>query len=599
MVNNDSTSSPNQAAEVRNLLQESERTTANEGYYFTNMASNSYHTFRQFGLREKLFVFLAFMFAITFMWLNIFAPNSVPLTELPNTPANMIQKIDIKLKQFCDEFPHNKECYMMTSVINPVPKNPPKVHALTKKFLSKILTNDKKFTAVWTGSSNSAGHDNYYNQSYTFVVEERVADIFEKVGIEFQSINTAVGSVGHFPRPLFCQPATYGENADLLGFEFGMFGANECDQEIFIRTAIANQNNPILVNTNPGGPSHCSAEYTALYYSLKGKEKEEFLNHIIKTHNGWHPGSYFLTEHFMKEDNKTNQDIGYFSKYTKSEKEREKMRSTKKRFGLLEEEYKNFGFTNFEYSRANKDDSTSFWLSRAFECRHRHHPGALGHYLAGTQISYWLLTHLKEALTIYEVHQHAGTLEKLQEDVTKPIPMPKISEEGCELPGKMQSQCYMTTQPRLNEPLEEFITSTEWSLERWFGPDAKTCEKFGYVDIHNQIVIKDKDRPLILPFDIDAKMNENHEDGRVWVVLCGNFPQEDAIISLDENIIKGDFPSVSHHKTKILQYKITDDAPETIGKMCYALAPVHVGSHTLTFKAKKDKTFGIRMLFFV
>ena len=63
------------------------------------------------------------------------------------------------------------------------------------------------------------------------------------------------------------------------------------------------------------------------------------------------------------------------------------MRSTKKKFGLLEEEYKNFGFTNFDYSRANKDDSTPFWLSRAFECRSRHHPGALGHYLAGTQIS--------------------------------------------------------------------------------------------------------------------------------------------------------------------------------------------------------------------
>lgn len=598
-------------AEERNLLQESERDIGNGDYYFTKVAKNSYRTFRQFQLREKLFLFLGAMFLILFLWVTMYGTKSMTLTTLPSTSAALIEKIDIKLKEYCDEFPYNKECYMMTSVINPVPENPPKVHALTKKILSKLLTDDKEFTAVWTGSSNSAGHDNYYNQSYPVVIQERVHGIFEKAGIEFQSLNTAVGSVGHFPRPLFCQPATYGNNADILGFEFGMFGANGCDQEIFMRTAIANQKNPILVNSNPGGPSHCSAEYTQLYYSLKGKgtELEEMLNHIIAPH-GWHHGSYFLTDQYLKDDNKTNEDLEFLSKYTKPEKEREKMRTHKPTHGLLQERYKDFGFTNFDYSRANKDDSTPFWLSRALVCRARHHPGALGHYLAGTQISYWLLTHLKEALIIYEKHEQAGTLDQLRKDVTKPIPMPEIEEEGCELPGKMQSQCYMTVQPRLNEPLEEFITSTEWNLAEFFGPDKAHREEFGYTDIHNHIVIVETDRPLIMPFNIDAKMNQNHKDGRVWVVLCGMFPQENAIINLDGDIIEGDFPVVGHqltrhtNRTKILQYEINDDNPETIGancksQCCHALAPVHVGSHTLTLKAKKDKTFSVRTLFFV
>ena len=37
--------------------------------------------------------------------------------------------------------------------------------------------------------------------------------------------------------------------------------------------------------------------------------------------------------------------------------------------------------------------------------------------------------------------------------------------------------------------------------------------KLRYTDIHNHIVIVETDRPLIMPFNIDAKMNQNHEDG--------------------------------------------------------------------------------------
>lgn len=88
-------------------------------------------------LREKLFIFFGFMFFIIFVWVNIWGTKSVKLKKLPITNAGLIHNIDKKLKEFCEEFPHNKECYIMTSVINPVPKNPLKVHALTKKDIIK------------------------------------------------------------------------------------------------------------------------------------------------------------------------------------------------------------------------------------------------------------------------------------------------------------------------------------------------------------------------------------------------------------------------------------------------------------------------------
>ena len=37
--------------------------------------------------------------------------------------------------------------------------------------------------------------------------------------------------------------------------------------------------------------------------------------------------------------------------------------------------------------------------------------------------------------------------------------MPNLATEKCELPGKKQTECWMTMEPRYNTPLEEMIIS--------------------------------------------------------------------------------------------------------------------------------------------
>ena len=62
------------------------------------------------------------------------------------------------------------------------------------KFARKIMARGSQFKMVFGGSSVTAGHDNYYNQSYPFVVERRLGLILEKLGVELIVQNIAQGN---------------------------------------------------------------------------------------------------------------------------------------------------------------------------------------------------------------------------------------------------------------------------------------------------------------------------------------------------------------------------------------------------------------------
>jgi hypothetical protein len=62
------------------------------------------------------------------------------------------------------------------------------------KFAKKIVGEDPTFVMVFGGSSVTAGHDNYYNQSYPFVVERRLGDILGALGVELTVHNIAQGN---------------------------------------------------------------------------------------------------------------------------------------------------------------------------------------------------------------------------------------------------------------------------------------------------------------------------------------------------------------------------------------------------------------------
>ena len=60
------------------------------------------------------------------------------------------------------------------------------------KFAKKILDGDK-YLMIFGGSSVTASHDNYYNQSYPAVVSRRLGPILQSLGVELQVHNIAQG----------------------------------------------------------------------------------------------------------------------------------------------------------------------------------------------------------------------------------------------------------------------------------------------------------------------------------------------------------------------------------------------------------------------
>ena len=86
------------------------------------------------------------------------------------------------------------------------------------KLAIKMLSPDASFLMVFTGSSVTAGHDNYYNQSYPFVFRDRMANIFSKLGIKLEVHNIALGANNCFPYVL-CYESMGGLDPDFINWE--------------------------------------------------------------------------------------------------------------------------------------------------------------------------------------------------------------------------------------------------------------------------------------------------------------------------------------------------------------------------------------------
>ncbi len=89
---------------------------------------------------------------------------------------------------------------------------------LKYKIAKKILEGNSEFLVIFGGSSVTAGHDNYYNQSWPLVFERRMAPIFDAIGVKLAVHNIAQGANNCRPA-LNCYESMGGEHADFIGWE--------------------------------------------------------------------------------------------------------------------------------------------------------------------------------------------------------------------------------------------------------------------------------------------------------------------------------------------------------------------------------------------
>lgn len=89
---------------------------------------------------------------------------------------------------------------------------------LKYKIAKKIVDGGSYFRMTFGGSSVTAGHDNWYNESWPFVFERRMSKIFDTLGVELQVHNIAQGANNCRPS-IYCYEAMGGFKPDWIGWE--------------------------------------------------------------------------------------------------------------------------------------------------------------------------------------------------------------------------------------------------------------------------------------------------------------------------------------------------------------------------------------------
>lgn len=89
---------------------------------------------------------------------------------------------------------------------------------LKYKFATKMLHHNSSFLMTFGGSSVTAGHDNFYNQSYPFIFKARMLDIFSNLNINLLVHNIALGANGCVPY-ISCYESMGGVGPDFINWE--------------------------------------------------------------------------------------------------------------------------------------------------------------------------------------------------------------------------------------------------------------------------------------------------------------------------------------------------------------------------------------------
>ena len=90
---------------------------------------------------------------------------------------------------------------------------------LKYKFLCKLTARhkgDRKFLMVFGGSSVTAGHDNYFHESYPIFFQRRISEAFRALKVDLVVHNIAQGSNDCYPYN-WCYEAMGGEKPDWIG----------------------------------------------------------------------------------------------------------------------------------------------------------------------------------------------------------------------------------------------------------------------------------------------------------------------------------------------------------------------------------------------
>eukprot|EP00912_Choanoflagellata_sp_UC4_P001834 UC4_evm3s1178 len=290
-------------------------------------------------------------------------------------------------------------------------------------------SNISSFRFAFAGISNTAGHDNYFNESFPNTLDRLLRPAFEAAGVNLRVDNFAIGGCPPFPYA-FCLQNIFGESTgdlpppDIVSWEHSQMvsGFNRIARESYIRRVLLLPSQPIpLIMALWSGIREPNMKYGTVLKPLDKKTEP------LPTNSHMEP----------------------------------QFRDAYEKFGLH--------FFGPLYSMWKDDHEAPFTYNLLWKKRPsglfgaKHHPGTGAHQLYGSFLAIAYLDCLKQAiLNIMKQKSHRSI---------EPLPLPNpvfIRPSRFWVPDKKNGQCATTVEPRIGPSLQTIVENKDFQL-KWAG----------------------------------------------------------------------------------------------------------------------------------
>jgi hypothetical protein len=394
--------------------------------------------------------------------------------------------------------------------------------ALRDRLLQKFRAHGT-FVFSAHGSSVSAGHDNFPNQSWPFELERLLRPTFKDLGFDLEVRQRAAGGYGEAPFHAGCLASRAGEGVDVLSWEWFMFHDPACECKMFLAEAAAMKSSPMVF----------AFEWAAVKYALGGRKGDVYARSMGKknceevrgdarkavlrnkgdSHFGrWKPNEWYFTEEFAsgaeaEEFVKNASDCG------RAPPEKE-MPPAGRAMNWLHQTgvarpWEKAGHAMYTVSigAATKHVLRFPWyVAREKVFNVNWHPGPLGHTLIASSIAHFLLTNLQSALAHKRRMGPSSDNPLVGKDVIGQLPEPRC---GGLKPRHCKTGMLPTTEGSILSSARDPSSRDTWLFEgsRNAGPVGS--------QIDDRMVFKGTmaSGELKLSFQADS-------DGQ-YVILCG------------------------------------------------------------------------------
>jgi len=401
--------------------------------------------------------------------------------------------------------------------------------ALQERLLQKFQKHGTFVFAAF-GSSVSAGHDNFMNQSWPFELERMLKPTFEDLGFGFEMRQRSAGGFGEMPFGAGCLASRAGEGVDALSWEWHYFRDPPCEGHHFLNEAAAMKSRPMvfafadsnipfdtllknrLGNTETGcGDIRVAARDAAM---------------AMKDDDTWHPdkreykpNEWYLTEEFI-----SNAEVDRFSRELRSRKcdgleEHPDERVPAKDIWLQQTgvapafERSGHAFYPVAVGAGTAQlVSIPWYQAREKAFKYNWHPGPLGHTLIASSMAHYILTNLRSVLGEGPVPKRMKGPSADNPLVGKPI-VGQLEEPQC---GALKvNQCKTGMFPTSSGTALEGARHADQSDDTWeYGISRQAAER-GHEAVDKRYVYRGNKTSGELKLSFQAP-----KDG-MYVVLCG------------------------------------------------------------------------------